>query len=614
MLRKLSQILVFPLGVLAVSVFVIPVSTLVFELPKLFVLSFVALCCAISLLVRKQRWFDLFVSSIPGLLYLLFVALILTSLLWSVAPLSSLLGTPPRFQGVLAYLCYFTLGIFAAVSVQTDIGQLRIVWAVILSNICVILYGLLQMLSLDPLAIFWNTEAFLGRIFSTIGHPNALGQFILLTVPFVVRSMVFSKDRTQKIAWTLLLILNVTVLFGTVSRSAILGAAIVCIFYLLCAMRYVKLRMHRINVRTTLVASFVIVLCLSIGLLFFSQRFSLNIERSRSIASRVIIWESTLTMIQDRPEGYGLEAMAFSMPRFLDKEIYNYESLHTTVDRAHNEFLQILVTLGPLGFIIYVSLVVILLLSALRYGKSSDTDGYLRAAAAGILGFQIAMLFGFPSMATGAIFWLLVGCIIGLILVRTHAYPQWLSQWGSIFFIVVSTITLVVSAQWTQSRFVHAYAASNPSEELLLRGQAIELFGYDRETLINTAEVALRALEGGTTEQSEQLISSIQDLITQLKLVTGKSDAMIFLLEGWLFAIQGNRDGVLASLALAKELLPESITYYRTEQHLFDVLGDEEGVTRARQNIKALLPSGYFEEGSELRRILKKQHSWLEDF
>ena len=616
MITKYSQIraylpyIAFCGGIITLSMAFLPVSTLGFELPKLLVLSIIGLGCSASLFLQKRDVLSRFTATVPGIFFLAFGMVIMLSLLWSVAPSVSLLGASPRFQGVLVHLLYLIVALWVADRMSSARWKAVCVAAFLSANGIVVLYGIVQMVSLDPLAHLWKDEAFLGRIFSGLGHPNTLGQFILLTVPFVTLHWLHAEERIQKMGWAMVLIGNAVVLLGTVSRSALLGALVLLCFCIQPLRQQMKRKVASISAEQGFVLSLIVVLCATVGLLFFAQRFSQTFASGRSISSREVMWQSTLSMVAARPLGWGLETMAFTSPQFTGKELYNYESLTTTVDRAHNEPLHVLLTLGPLGFLAYIGFVFTLLSSVWRC-RSRDPTGLLRAAAAGILGFQIAVFFGFPSVATAALFWMIAGMLLGLIpQTREPLALRW-ERTVAVCFLVISVAVFVLAVRWTQARWMHAHARQENS--LLAHQQGILMFPHDRQSLIEVAQVHLLAFDASNQRYHSDLTHSTNTLIDLLEKNTNHRDGMADLLRAWLAATQGDRTNAEAHLAAAKTLLPTSFVFHRTALHIAEKFEDGVLAEHHRMHIRGLLPDGYFVEGSQQRRILLKQHPWLEN-
>lgn len=602
------------LALIAIAVAMVPITTLGFELPKFVALAAVATICALIFLLRGESILHIFRRSWAGNMYLAFALITLLSPLWSVAAIASTVGVAPRFQGVLTYSCVFTLGLAAASLVQSKRGRSLATTAILSSNIIVTMYGILQMLNLDPLQQLWLSEAFLGRVFSTLGHPNMLGQFIVLTVPFTVLALVKAKRRLVRLWWLALTMLNGVVLFGTVSRSALLGALVLVVLIMPTLKRVISQHREHIKAEQGFALSLVFVLIASIGLLFFAQRFTQSFEVGRSFAARQVIWGTSVQMIWQRPYGWGLDTMAFTTPAFLPKDIYAFESLTTVVDRAHNELLQITLSLGYLGLAIFLLLLVAVLSGVYEQGEE-ERSGILRAAGAGILAYVITLLFGFPSIATLAFFWILLGMCIGLlggkevyVAPRKDAVLRWL-------IAVTSVCSLVVSLQWMQARLVHAYARSFMSQNveigLAVHQEGLLTFRYDRESIIEVTQAHLLAFE--QQSDNEQLRISIEALIMLLQNATGERDGMVHILRAWLYAIEGKREAVDAALYQARGYYKSSMVYHRAAAHIYSLLGDGTAVYEQQSMMRGLLPDTFFEDDSETRRILFKQHPWLKE-
>lgn len=558
MIRKYSQILGIPL----ICIAYIPISGLGFALPKLVLISALALTLALT-----QPSFTSVFSSLPGKLFALYIIILVLSPLWSVAPIVSLLGNPPRYMGLLAHLCAIIIGISFAVTDRKVTHS-----ALITANVLVVSYGILQMMRLDPFASYFAMESFLGRAFSTIGHPNALGQFIILTAPFLFAL----KNKTYVAS---LLILNSAVLLGTASRSALLGLCVVFVLFFPWVQRTIRTYIVKMRFSQAFAAALLVVLIASIGAFTFERRFSQTFTASRSTTARSIIWESTLAMIADRPMGWGLETMSFASPRYIPKEIYQYENLNTITDRAHNLILDLLVTIGPLGLAAFAALMLSVLSMLWKRGDNIPF--------AGLVGYLACVFFNFPTLATLVVFWVIVGYALSALSCKKLEIGNWILVW-QFFFACIALVTLVVSVQWSVAR---------------VQDDAT-IFSYDRELLISEAE---KRLQAGQQE-------GVDLLIDQLRLLTRSEDGMALLLEGWRYAVQGDQERAQKRVELAEFYFPESIRYHRVAAHIYETLGD----TRLRDQHNAalinLLPPAYFDEGSQLRRILLKQHPWLAEF
>lgn len=617
MIKEFSQIrakALITLAALALALALFPLPTLGFELPKFLVLSSIATLTCYVFIARREDVLSPFIGSLYGTLYYAFFAICILSLLWSVAPLASLIGVAPRFQGVLTLMCFCILGIGAARLSLTRKGRGALLTALISANAVTVLYGFLQMMRVDPLAVFWDADAFLGRVFSTIGHPNALGQFIVLSVPFVALMLTRTQHRASRLALGLLLILNGAVLLATVSRSALLGAGVLCALSVLPVRRFLAAERRRITLGQSFALSLLVVLGTSVGFLFFAERFSHAFEIGRSSAARALMWGYLGQMIDERPIGWGLETLAFTTPKFTGADIYAYESLTTVIDRAHNELVQLVLTLGPLGLFVFALLLLLLLHAAWKCTDSADLP-LLKVTAAGICAYMATVMFGFPTIATGALFWVCFGICIGLLPVTQRHIPDWKHAVMRYVLAGFALGALFVSLQWVQARYVHAYARQLMQKDyslaLAVHREGLLTFGYDRESLIEVAQAHLQAMEQHPAQINRK---DINRMIVQLRSLTGNEDGMADILEAWLAAIRRDKVGTTVLLRLAANHYSASIPYHRAAEHILTLAGDEAGAVVHKEAVRELLPEGYFESNSEMRRIHKKQHPWVVEY
>lgn len=599
---------------LLIAVAMLPVPTLGFELPKFVALTIVAAIAASVTVFSGVNLLSLALRNRLGKAALIFVGVLVLSTLWSVAPLSSLLGVSPRFHGVLTYVCLLMCALATAELVRHEKTQALVHQGLLAANAVVVLYGMLQMLGLDPMQHVWQAEAFLGRIFSTIGHPNALAQFIVLTVPFVGLKWHRSSERVVRLWWLSIVVANILVLFATASRSGFIGLLVLALVALPKLKTYLKAQRARIKLEQAFALSLIVVLCASLGFVFFNQRFSSTFESGRSSSARVEIWETTVEMFGARPIGWGMETMAFVSPRFLDKDMYAFESLTVVIDRAHNEWLQLLATVGPLGVLAYAWLLGVLLHGVWQQ-RAGKRTGLKKAAAAGIAAFQTTLLFGFPTIATSFVFWVLVGLCIGLLPGAEPTVRRWQERGFRTLLWLLCVGSLMVSLQWLQARWVHGYArllyGEDPGIALATHQEGLLTFGYDRDSIIEAAESHLVLAE--RTDEPEPLLKSVDTMIQMLRTVTGNEDGMAPVLQAWADALRGNADAAKQALAEAKPYFRNSIVYHRAAAYILALIGEGTAVYEHETAIRGLLPDAYFDEGSEARRILQKQHPWLEN-
>ncbi|HNT29596.1 MAG TPA: O-antigen ligase family protein, partial [bacterium] len=112
--------------------------------------------------------------------------------------------------------------------------------------------------------------------------------------------------------------------------------------------------------------------------------------------------------------GSGLETFAYAFSRHRPVELNYYPQWESRFDRAHNEFFNILVTTGIVGFLVYVLLFGMLTASLWKqFQNQGDTGKRLEIAAvgAGLAAYAVHNSFAFSSTTTLAVFFLFISYV-----------------------------------------------------------------------------------------------------------------------------------------------------------------------------------------------------------
>lgn len=622
---------VFPCGIGLGTIVVIPLTTLGFALPKLAVFSSAASLAMLGLSNRR---------SLPDCSFLLrtwtgralcaYAAVLLASLLWSTAPLLSIVGAAPRFEGLLTHIVFLSLGFTAFAAAQRDDGK-RMLWGtLVLSNAMVVLYGLAQFLGLDPLRAVWEEEAVLGRMFSFLGQPNALGRFVLLALPFVAlgagRALCPGgrQKRSHCMAFAILIVCNLFVLLGTASRASLAGLFVMLAVFIIVSARPIAAMITGRNVR---IAALVFLLLFAAGWKAYGSRFASPAEAGRSASARRVIWNTAWDMVRQRPYGYGLETTGIVSNRFLTPEFYEYEGITTGIDRAHSKPLDLLVTLGVQGLVAYYGFLALLILLLWKRRR----DPLIFAGTLAILGYSVSLLVEFESIVTAVFFWMIAGWMLGHAAlpckraahVSRTVFRRIIGGYAPRAALTATALLLVASSvvtiQWVRARWAMENAQRQSAQGEIVRSlesslEAVRRFRFDREILWIAAARALDVLERTEDPRAgEALHILIGSMIDRLGSLTAGQDGNVPLLRAWHAALEGDAGGVDGYLRRARELMPASIIAERIAMRAYGILRDKGGVEDARTRLIRLLPPSWEDPSSERGRILRKENPWLSE-
>lgn len=244
-----------------------------------------------------------------------------------------------------------------------------------------------------------NIPTYQGRIVGSLGNPNSLGGYLVMLLPFVLFAEGSLRRHFIKYGISLLIIIAI---FFTDSRSALLAGGFVIFVFLMKVF-------FKVNVckKISLIILFLLVFLLfgnkmlnPIRRIFDSEVLQIRSESAKGLVqydrewkrisiwdNRILIWAEGLKAFQKSPIlGYGQENFELIFPK----------ERHMKVDNAHNIFLEIAISSGMLGLIIFLAIIFIAL-------KQSSIVVRLS-----IFVFLVVAQFNPLSIAQIAFFWFLI--------------------------------------------------------------------------------------------------------------------------------------------------------------------------------------------------------------
>lgn len=609
----------FFVSIILAAIAVAPLQGVAFTLPKVLLYSFAATVGTLWLILRDDlKACDVLRTHWFGRFFLLFIIVSVLSLGWSVMPVVSLLGSAPRFSGLLFTMVCMALAVCTMNLSQHPRGLRTTVQALIIANALVVTYGLLQLGGADPFDMYWDKEAFLGRIFSSVGQPNSLGAYLVLTLPFVLfRALENAPNRRR---YGVLFACNIVVLLGTASRAALAGLLVSGIAFVNLAPTLIQSQISAMAKPHKVIAAAMLLVLIFFGGASFAKRFSLITEQGRSWGTRQIVWFDAIDMIRDRPVGYGFESMGTVYPRYMSPQLHYTESLTATVDRAHNMPIDLLLTVGPLGLLCFYAFLMSLLFAAYKFRRQRAG---IFAGALGLLGYSVTMMVGFETIMTQATFWMIAGLVMGLIWQADTRHSSARSLWPvralACVMCCVSVMSSVVYLQWTAQRVEmdkanRAFYSGQLTYALQRYYNASKLFTLDRVLLARFAETALISLEYASTDEARDVLHAASkqslDLFDDM---TQGQDGTVALFRSWEAALRGAADEVDSQIILAKSLMPNTVDTYRIAARSYSILGDKSAAQDAHAELIELLPPYWKDQSSEAGRILWKENPWMEE-
>lgn len=366
-----------------------------------------------DILSSKKR---LYIGKIGFVLAASLLSFTISSIL-SIHPLISFFGAYMRYQGLMTNIVYFILYLFI-INIIREKGIYLLINASIIGGCGSSLYGILQAYGKDPIG--WYD--FGNRVSGCFGNPVFLAAYLAMLGPVSFSMFIFEKTK-RKYLYLFAFFLIFTGLLFTRTRAGIVAFfASLAIFLIFMGRENV----FKKGIVYSLIALF--------GLFFLSnlnpktailQRFTSEVFNkpdekaalSEKLAAtpvggsaglRLLMWEGGLNIIKDYPFfGIGPETLQFIWPRYAPLKYMVTTGQGSGVDRVHNELLDVAITRGIIGLILYICLIGLLFYLGLKFKGNVVYLGLF----GGALAYLIQNQFSFAEIVITPYFFIFLGAM-----------------------------------------------------------------------------------------------------------------------------------------------------------------------------------------------------------
>ena len=315
-------------------------------------------------------------------------------------------GVTGRQTGYLTYVFLVLLMLLTSlVSSKNLVSSLLKV--LIITGIISALYGLLQSFNLDPFE--WINPY--SPVFGFFGNPNFLSSFLGISA---TGALAFSLNKgiksSQRIIWTIYIPFALYIIYKTKSQQGFLvlfmGISIVLLLWVKNHSKYSKFVLHY-----TLLISTLFVLTI-LDILQKSPWSSILFKES--VSFRGDFWRTGWNITRDNPIfGVGLDGYRDSYRLYRDQIAFD-RAPDSTVSSAHNVFLDLSSGGGLILAFIYLAIVVLVIIFAIKVVRRESA---FNANFAGLLGAWVAYLaqsiISINQIGLAIWGWVLSGLIIG---------------------------------------------------------------------------------------------------------------------------------------------------------------------------------------------------------
>ncbi|MEO2074639.1 MAG: O-antigen ligase family protein [Bacillus sp. (in: firmicutes)] len=328
-------------------------------------------------------------------------------------------GSLDRCEGLITYFCYFSVFLFSYRLI--NIKKVTTLFSGIAAVSCVVsIYGILQHYSLDFLPRNSAMRNYTGT-YTFFDNPNFFGSYLVLVILLTLTIYLTTNQSKATFLYFMTICLSFIALIFSNTRSAYLGVffgTIILTLFVVVKRKYLWKRW--------------LTLLLTLGLLLFAVNITENgsyfnrinsvVTDSVSVASnqstghegssRFFIWKKSLPLVKDYFWlGSGPDTFEFIFPA-TPKELKEFlGNPNTKVDKAHNEYLQIAITLGTPALLIYLVFIFLVLRKSFHaVRKTQGTDSIiLYGLIATIFGYLIQAFFNISTVPVAPIFWSILG-------------------------------------------------------------------------------------------------------------------------------------------------------------------------------------------------------------
>ena len=353
---------------------------------------------------------------------LAFVLLNIAAFAFSIDPRQSLNGEYLQYQGLLIVLLYVGFFYLARTTLRDERRVALLFASIAAGGTVVAAYALVQKAGFDPIWSYLPN----GRVFSSIGQPNALAAYLVLAIPVSASIL----PRTQSLGRGIILVsvgMMVAALAFTLSRGGYAGFIVVASIVAVPMIRSLRLSPRSILYGLIpCLAAVVVVASLvqpvrATATQVWSRAVSSTDMDDSSVRMHLDMWVVGAHIALDNPVlGTGQETYPELFPRYRDAVLEPSRASAFKPFRPespHNVYLAIAAGAGFPALAAYVAVVTgffYLMVRALKTARSEWRRIALVALLAAVAGHLVTDTFMTAEVTSSWLFWVLMGAGLGI--------------------------------------------------------------------------------------------------------------------------------------------------------------------------------------------------------
>ena len=403
----LCSYVIFNILFLLVTLFLYSFHIVSYKLISLFYIALLViniLAILTHIFIKKKRKEKLRFKSFDIFLLIFFILTLISSIL-SINTHDAFFGRDTRFEGFFQISYYFSL--FLLSSFLNKKEKKYVTYFILTLGLFSTIHAHIQKFELFNIRSLYNSLK--PDVSGYTANPNFLGSEVSICLGLVIGLLFDSNNKKEKIIYYILLTVFTSGLLISDTLSALVALICILIYTLVYAIRKNKKLIYGI-----------IILIISLMTLFESITKTTSLVKDLITAkdqsieivkgnikdnygtNRMFIWKETIKVVPNNlTYGVGVDNFYYAFGKRPLVRKYRY------IDKAHNEYLQILVCEGIYALISYLVFIGILVVKGIKYSNKNNTLFLLLP----VLSYLVQAFFNISVIEVAPLFYICLGLL-----------------------------------------------------------------------------------------------------------------------------------------------------------------------------------------------------------
>lgn len=290
----------------------------------------------------------------------------------------------------------------------------KIPTVLVISMILVSLIGLVQYYNPDSYLV-QNFFAQAAKPSSTFGNKNMASHFVVMILPISIVLMLSSKNTIKMAYYAIVIVIGFWFLMNAAARQAWVAMAVELFLLLVFILldRYKNKERSFVKSNMQIKQKSIAIVGIVLTLVFVANiategsfhRGSNKLEFVKKIdvegvSSRFPAWINTIEMIKENPiAGVGVGQWPESYPRYYDRKMKDtFFNENVRLEKAHNDYLEILANFGLIGygFLLWLVFLVVIRIWRVLVDYNHHYRMLILGLSLGLVGFLVVASVSFP--------------------------------------------------------------------------------------------------------------------------------------------------------------------------------------------------------------------------